>query len=205
MKNIFFRFNIWLCLTALLLTASGCATYRASSLPVLIPEFAPYSQEQNGVTLSCKVFTKKDCKTYLGRDLLRRGYQPIHVAIKNDTKKYLLFSAQGISLPCVSSEDVADKVHTSTVGRATCWGVAGLFIWPLLIPAIVDGVGSSQANQMLDNDFASKGAKEQVIQPFSAMNGIIFIPTSEFKENFTVTIFDKETREEIKFDVTAKK
>ncbi len=69
----------------------------------------------------------------------------------------------------------------------------------------MDGVGSSQANQMLDNDFASKGANEQVIQPFSSMNGIIFIPSSEFRENFTVTIFDKETREEIKFDVADKK
>ncbi|MFH1857005.1 MAG: hypothetical protein ABH836_07295 [Candidatus Omnitrophota bacterium] len=189
----------------LMLQVSGCATYQALSLPMLSREFAPYSAEQNGVTLSCKAFTKSDCKAYLGRDVIKKGYQPVHIAVDNETKSYLLFSLQGVGLPCVPPEEVAAKVHTSTLGRAATYGVAGLFVWPFLIPAIVDGVGSAQANQVLDTDFAAKGTKEQVIQPYSSMNGIIFVPVAEYKEKFTVTIFDKETKEKIAFNVICRK
>ena len=190
-----------LCISAILLLSS-CATYRAVSLPILSPEFAPFSQEQNGVTVSCKAFTKADSKRYLGRDVISKGYQPLHLSVQNETNRYLLFSAQGISLPVVPPDEVASKVHTSTAGRATAYGVAGLFIWPLLIPAVVDGVGSSQANQQLDADFSAKGASEQIVQPYGTLNKILFVPTSDYNNSFTVTLVDKETKENIRFNIT---
>ena len=74
------------------------------------------------------------------------------------------------------------------------YGVAGLFLWPFFIPAVVDGVKSSQANQRLDEDFAKKELADQIISPYNTINGLIFVPKNEFSRDFTVTAVDVEKR-----------
>ena len=180
---------------------NGCASYKAQTLPILQPDFAPYSKTVDGVTLSVKKFTAHDSKRYFDRDLIAKGFQPIQLTINNDTNKYIMFSAQGINLPTVPAQDVADEAHTSTTGRAAAYGVAGLFIWPLLIPAVVDGVGSSNANAKLDRDFDAKTAQQLVVQPYATHNGVIFIPTSEYNDAFRVILLDKEDRIKYVYDV----
>ena len=68
-----------------------------------------------------------------------------------------MFSPEGLSVPVCSPEEVADKCHTSTAGRATAYGVGALFLWPLAVPAIVDGVRSHEANVKLDKVQNIKG------------------------------------------------
>jgi len=197
------KFSISSSLIALLLliVISGCAKYEAGTLAILQPEFAPFAETNSGVTLSVKKLSNGDCKRILSRDVIDKGYQPIQITIKNDTKKYILFSNQGINLPTVPAQEVAEKVHTSTAGRATAYGVAGLFIWPLLIPAVVDGVGSSKANEKLDRDFNAKVMDQVVIQPYATHNGLIFVPVSEFQNSFEILLVDRETKEKISYRV----
>ncbi len=192
------------CLALCLLGLPGCASYHARPLYKLSQPIAPYFEEIRNVTFACRRFTKDDCIKYLDRDVISEGYQPVQITLHNNSPRYYSFSANGISLPCVPATEVADKVHTSTVGRATAYGVAGLFMWPFIIPAIIDGVGSAKANDQLDADFASKGAKEQIISPYTALNGLLFIPNEFFRENFTVTIFDLESKEPVEFKAVAK-
>jgi len=180
---------------------SGCANYKATTLPILQPEFAPYSEDHNNVTVTCKAFSAYECKRYLGRDVLAKGYQPVQICIQNETKAYLLVSPQSLNVPLAPPEDVARYVHTSTVGRALIYGVPGLIIWPLLVPAVADGVGSSQANQKLDADYSSKGVTETVIQPYTTLNRIVFVPKSEFNGAFRLTLLDKETRGKLTYEV----
>jgi len=188
-------------ITALLIAilTTGCASYKAHTLSPLSPYSANYSEQKNGIVVSSKAFTVRDCKKYLDRDVIAKGYQPIHITIENETNRYLQFSKNNISLPAADPSYVADLVHTSTVGRSTAYGVGALFFWPLAIPAIVDGVKSSNANEQLDNDFVSKATGDQSIAPFSRVNGLIFVPVESFQEFFTITVVDKETREEIIF------
>ena len=195
------RFFILLFSILLMLAPYGCANYKAASLPTLQPEFAPYSETIEKVTLSCKTLSKAECKKYFDRDIIEKGYQPVQLSIKNDTKKYILFSTQGVSLPVSSPEEVAEKCHTSTAGRAVGYGVAGLFIWPLLIPAVVDGVGSSQANTNLDRDFSDKNMEQIIINPFATHSGIIFISNNDFQDSFFVRLVDKETKEKFEYNV----
>ncbi|MDO8281014.1 MAG: hypothetical protein Q7U10_00060 [Thermodesulfovibrionia bacterium] len=179
----------------------SCATYKPVSLSNLQPDFAPYSETINGVTLSMKKLSAGDSKTYFDRDVIAEGYQPLHITISNNSNKYILFSNQGISLPIVPAQEVAEKVHTSTVGRATAYGVGALLFWPLLIPAVVDGVGSANANEKLDRDFNAKSADQMVVQPYATHNGIIFVPTSDYNGTFTVRLIDKETKEKLEYRV----
>ena len=179
--------------------ALSCASYKATSLPKLNPEFAPKSAKQAEVACAVKVFTKDDCRRYYDKDLIDKGYQPIQITISNQSKSYYLFSKDGISLPTVPPEEVAKKAYRSTTGRAVGYGVAGLFIWPLLIPAVVDGVGSSNANTQMDIDFAAKRLQETIIQPYSTINGVIFVPTTELQQNLIINIINRETADKLTF------
>ena len=188
-----------LCGTALLATTlvlSGCASYKATALNnTLAPEYVPQGQEGPEIVLGAKAFTKYDCKQYLDRDVLSEGYQPVQLTIQNNSKRTMQFILNGLSLPHVPAETVAETVHTSTVGRVAAYGVGSLLLWPLIIPAIVDGVKSSQANKQLDNDFISKEAKDQILYPHGRMNAIVFVPVREFTDSFTVTLIDKDTNQ----------
>lgn len=186
-------------LVATCLLSSGCARYRAQPLLQLVNPCPAHPINTEDIKFAHKVFSPADCKIFLDRDVLRHGYQPVQITITNNSNRYLRFSARGISLPCVPPFEVAQRVHTSTVSRVVGWGVPGLFIWPFLIPAVVDGVGSENANKQLDIDYATKFARAQVIEPYTTLNGIIFVPLHSFNPHFTVTLVDQETREKITF------
>lgn len=184
-----------------LLFFTGCAKYNADTLPLLQNSSAQYSQTEKEITVYCKAFTTGDCMRYLDRNVLKEGYQPIQISIQNDSDHVLYFSQEGFGLPTVAPESVAKKVHTSTIGRAAGWGVGGLFIWPLFIPAIVDGIGSANANVQLDRDFAEKTMRGQPILPHTRINGLVFVPKPDFKENFTISLQDQSNEEKINFQV----
>ena len=104
-------------------------------------------------------------------------------------------------MPTVSGEEVAEKAHTSTLGRSAGYGVGALLLWPLAIPAIADGVKSSNATESADRDFGAKSINELTIQPYSVHNGVVFVPLEDYSDAFRVTLFDRETRERLCYDV----
>src|SRR5438067_1438641 len=119
------KLNTILAVVITFLTTS-CASYKAQTLTHLSPQTAPFSEQKEGITVTCKSFTKQDCKRYLDRNVLAKGFQPIQITIENSTKRYLAISK--ISVPCADPAYVANEVHTSTVGRATAYGVGAFFI-----------------------------------------------------------------------------
>ncbi len=186
-------------LVALLLTSglTSCASYRASSLDSLSQALVfqqnnqPKKMDING---SAKAFNQDDCEKYLDRDLISAGYQPVQLYIENNSSKPYVFSTDWISLECASLEEVTEQVHTSTLGRVTGYAVASLFLSPFIIPAVVDGIKSSNANKSLDKDFSSKIAKDTTIFPYSKMNKIIFVPIDKYESNFYINFVDAESK-----------
>lgn len=179
----------------LLLALTGCAAYKARPLARLTP--ANSMAKKDTITFAHRAFTRNDCKKYLDRDVIDKGYQPVHISIVNNTNRSVYFSRNNISLVSVDAEEVAQLVHTNTAGRATGYGVAALFIWPLAIPAIVDGVGSAEANKKLDSDFACKVLCDQTIRPCETLNGLIFVPVESYDPNFEIRLIDTETSDPI--------
>jgi hypothetical protein len=101
-----------------LLLLSGCAKYKAMPLPKIAPE-------KKGLTLEHKVFTKQDCKTYLGRkNVLKKGFQPVQLTLTNNTDHSYTYSSSSLSLPTVPAKLVAKKVKFSTAGRILGYGAA---------------------------------------------------------------------------------
>lgn len=190
------KLNIGLYLAACsLILLSGCASYQSSPLHRLnaVPVKTPAKKGQ--VLFAHRVYTKADCEKYLGRDIIKAGYQPVQLTIVNETDHVLNFSLENVSMPCVSPEEFKEKLYTDTTGRAVGYGVGALFLWPLLIPAIVDPLKSSEANKQLDIDYNIKSSDNQTICPDGTLNGIIFTPLCDFQKHFTVTLLDAKTSE----------
>ncbi|MBA3954465.1 hypothetical protein H0X48_04055 [Candidatus Dependentiae bacterium] len=197
----FHRLTVLSTLVCSLLLSVGCARYRATSLPKLMSDCSPAARpsEQQPITFMYKALTPRECKLYLDRDVIKAGYQPLHITIVNNSPRYLYFSQQAISLPCATASEVAQKVHTSTVTRALAYGLPALIVPPLAIPAIVDSAKSAEANRQLDSDFALKTVDDCIIKPYSSLNGLIFIPCNAFRNNFIITLVDQATGEKLDF------
>ncbi len=181
-----------LSLNALLMLLSGCAQYKAKPLTKLL---IPSSEEQS-ISFEYHVLDKKECKKYLDRNVISKGYQPIHLTIINNTNKYLNFSLDDFSLLCIAPKKVAKSVHTSTTGRIAGYTVAGILTFGLFfIPAVVDGIGSSKANKQLDTDFQNKSIENRVIAPHRTINGLVFTPREGFEDDFSFVLVSQDGKE----------
>jgi hypothetical protein len=104
-----------LCICAIFL--SGCAKYRAQPLNRLAT--CTSTKKEPVITFTHEALNKADCKRYLGRDVLAKGYQPVQITLSNSTNRHVSFSKANISIQSVSAVEITHKVHTSTVARAT--------------------------------------------------------------------------------------
>jgi hypothetical protein len=187
--------NTIIVFTAASLFLTGCASYNALPLNSMSSQVVNVSEPSKHANLvvAAKKLSRAECLKYFDRDVIKEGYQPIQLYIQNDTNDSYIFSLNRISLSTARPEEVADKVHTSTVARATLYGAGALILWPLAIPAVIDGVKSAQANEALDADFDAKVAKDQVITKHSNLNKVLFVPRNEVNGFFTITLLDAET------------
>ena len=179
----------------------GCASYEPKPLPEIMPEFATYSETIENVTLACEALSQEECEKYFDRNIIQNGYQPLHITIANNSDQHILFSPKGVSLPVIPPDEVAEQCHTSTAGRATAYGVGAVFFLPLVIPMIVDGSKSYEANTQLDEDFSEKNIGELVINPQTTHNGVIFIATEDYQESFSLKLIARETKQNLEYHV----
>lgn len=187
------------CLLGALILLTGCASYNASTLSTLPAEGAIQSTENPQVLVSWKTFDQTDCKRYLGRDVISEGYMPIQLTIRNNSNDPFYFNPQNFNVPLAPVNEVAGKAHTSTAGRVVGWSIGALFIFPLVIPAVYDGLKSSDANDQLDADYESKALREQTIQPKSLFNGVVFIPQQYAYQGLEMFLVNQKTHEKVIF------
>lgn len=178
------------------LALSGCASYKAGRLPSSDVESFKTMQDQDGLKVAVKFFDARDSKQIFGVGKVGELYQPVYIAIDNRTKNGYQFGKRtSINKQSVPAEEVAKNCGFSTVGRATTYGVVGIFIWPLLIPAVVDGVGSAQANQKMEADYMYKEIKDDRIQPNGLLNGVLFVDKMKEGEEFVIRLQNVDTNE----------
>lgn len=178
------------------LVLSGCATYSAGRLPSSDVSNFKDMQDQDGLKVAVKFFDARESKQIFGVGKVYDLYQPIYIAIDNRTKSSYQFSkGASVNKQSVPAEEVAKNCGFSTVGRATTYGVLGLFIWPLLIPAVVDGVGSAQANQKMESDYTYKEMKDDRVQPNGLLNGVLFIDKMKSGEELAIRLQNTDDNE----------
>lgn len=73
---------------------------------------------QKDLVWDYKVFNKKDCKKYLkSGSILRKGYQPIQITVKNSTSHDIIISPQDFTPIHVPALQVAEKLHRNNLAR----------------------------------------------------------------------------------------
>lgn len=174
---------------------SGCATYRAGRLPSMNLSSFQNVLNQDGLQVGVKFLDARESKQIFGVGKMHKLYQPIFIVVDNRTKSTYEFRKRMLNRGTISAEEVAKECGFSTVGRATGYGIAGLFIWPLLIPAVVDGVGSSNANQRMEDDYIYKEIKDERVVPNGLLNGVVFLDKMKDGEELVVRLQDVETND----------
>ncbi|MFA5336320.1 MAG: hypothetical protein WC324_05305 [Candidatus Omnitrophota bacterium] len=191
------RFAVFCLVVSLFL--EGCASYRGGLLPSKDVMNYEKKQVQKEVYVVADFLDTKETKQIFQFDLQSRGIQPVFIIMDNRSLVTYDFKKSDLNKQVMSSQEVADKCKFNTAGRATAYGVAGIFIWPFLIPAVVDGVGSSEANRKIEDDYAFKELQDGRLTPNALMNGIVFVPKMKEGEDFTIRLKDMETFEILRF------
>ena len=178
----------------------GCASYNTMSLPSADVYAYSNRQAQKDLTISVEFFDASKTRKIFKVNLLKKGYQPAYIVIDNRSKETYLFNKSRISKTCYDASVIAEKCGFSTAGRATAYGVGGLFLWPLWIPAIVDGTGSARANREMQSDYAVKEIKNGRIQPNGLLSGVVFVDKMANGEHFDIRLQNIETNEILLFN-----
>lgn len=186
-------FQVFLCLSVFFV--QGCASYHARRLPSFDVSTFSNAQDQEGLKVAAKFLDARESKQIFGVKKVYEKFQPVYIAIDNRTKSAYEFKKSQLNIHSAPAEEVAHECGFSTTGRAVGYGVAGLFIWPLLIPTVVDGVGSSQANQKMSDDFMYKEIRDDRIQPNGLLNGVVFFDRMKPGEELAIRLQNVDSNE----------
>jgi hypothetical protein len=184
----------------ILVTAGGCAKYKQASLTKPIGD----TVEKNKVHACAQELSNTDCRRYFSRNIGKKGYQAVQLCIENKSTNTVVLDASTINLPIENKDHVASRLHIDATPRVVGWGVAGLFIWPFLIPAVVEAVQVPQANRMLDNDFDSRVLdmhSRVSIKPYASLNTVFFVRKENTSDVLQFSLKDVETKTSTNFSV----
>ncbi|NGX47273.1 MAG: hypothetical protein K1000chlam3_00646 [Chlamydiae bacterium] len=175
--------------------------YRSEALPYVGSIAEPFKEK--GVHVSAKVYDAGDSKAYLDRDLLQVGFQPIQITIQNNSEKVFALSNQGVEIPIAESKTVAGYVTRAAIPRAIGFKVAGLIFWPFLIPGTIDTIVTFNSHMKMKRDYHAKSIKdeEEILPPYSTIHRVIFLPTNQTLEDFTLYLKDQKTNQFYPFQV----
>lgn len=220
MKKQYNVLSSTLAVSSLLLLA-GCAGYKTQPLPCITSKQA----SKNAMNVACKVYTKEDCKKYLGVNALCKSYQPLQLTFTNNTSNTYRYTHRSLSLEKDSLDCVLEKLHKSKRARIIAWSVVGgiglIACWPALwvaacttgaahavamatlcgtalipLPAMVSIKASEHDNQKLDDILYVKAFQDTFeLRPNTSVSGVVFASKKVFTENFTVTLWNTETDE----------
>jgi hypothetical protein len=191
MKLFFRRSTLAGWLIAGILFASGCAHYDPHAFESLryknenVAKCARNIDGKTGaVTLYASRLSPGEEKFYFDRNIHAKGYQTVLFTIQNDSAYDLRLDNEDIVPTVAKSETVAELLHTSTAGRSAAYGTAGLLLCaPLLIPAVIDGIKSSNANKQVDADISDRARAYVNIPAEAQRNHAIFMGKDSIRED----------------------
>jgi len=198
LKGFFMKTNkivLSLLTIAILSSSTGYARYK--SMPLIKDSRLGEVSTEESISFESKAFTAKDCKTFFNsKSILKKGYQPVQITVKNNSQSAISISPADLSFSCVAPQEVADTLHRSSKARGLGLGIPGLvFGWALIIPAFVQGLGAHDFNDDMDADFANKALQPQVIAPGKTVSGVVFTTRESFSPDFTLTVKNESTKE----------
>jgi hypothetical protein len=180
----------------LLLFLSSCAKYDGKKLS---KPYAPV-HEKNNIEVAQKALTENECKEYFGgRNLLKRGYQPIQIYVKNNSDRTMYINPNYITLPLEPASSVAKKLHRDIGWKVTKYFFIGGPLW-----AAIEGVASNDANKVIDSDINEKSVRLDraiKIRPHGIINKVMFVSKENYPQDFNISLIEAKSNKRIKFNL----
>jgi hypothetical protein len=195
MKNFSKIVLIPLCMACLLVLLPNCAKYE----PEHLRKPAGQTKKKQGIEITKYVFNEDDCLKYFDRKIVKKGYQPIQLFIKNNSNKTLFLKSDDITLPLVPVKNVSLKLHRDISWKITKYFLIGGPAW-----AALEGYRSHEVNKKIDADFVNKALSDKdiiKIKPNKICNRVMFVTKENYESHFDVTLTDKKSNNKIKFTV----
>lgn len=177
---------------ASVMVLGGCAKYKPKALAKPVAE----TVENNNIKASAQLLSKSDCRYYFSRNIGKKGYQPVQLYVQNNSDQAVVLDTSSINMPVENKDHVASLLHLDMTPRVAGWGIATLFVWPFIIPTIVEAVKVPKANRALDDDFESRALdmnSRVSIKPHSTLNKVFFVRKENVSDVLEFDLKDTET------------
>ncbi|MEW6101861.1 MAG: hypothetical protein AB1481_06175 [Candidatus Omnitrophota bacterium] len=187
---------------AMLLSSFGCASYRPAGSPSEDISFYPNKKEQAGLSIAIKLLDAKETRGTFKRNIHKKQVAPAFIIIKNDSQNvYKLkkgLNEQGL----FSANEVADKGKFQVFWRAALFSpfIISIILWPLLLPAIVGGLGTVNANKSMREDYVNKEISDEEIHPGESLAGFLYFDSGSISKGLRIELTDVVTKEPIVFE-----
>jgi hypothetical protein len=169
-----------------------------SIAPASLIAFAP---EQKDIEVHVRALSSNESKHLLGHNLLGRGIQPFHITIENNSPNAYSICPDYIDLNLVEVSTIVSDLHKSALPRSIAFKVLGFLFWPFMIPGTLDTIHTIHSYKSLKKDYTAKSIKDETVPVYSTVNRILFVPEKDVKDQFTVTLMDKETQRFESFEI----
>ncbi len=191
---------LFLCASLGSLFLQSCAKYEPKpfSRPLGV------SIKKKELSVAAHQISSSESKYYFNQDLTDKGYQIIHLSIKNHSNDPIVLDAHWIDLHLASLKAVGQKLHYNIPLQVTPWIIASIFMWPFLLVAAANGIGCNTVNQEITTDIESRSFGNnsiEVIRPHNQLNKFLFVSRENWRHSFATVLTNKRTGERITFDV----
>lgn len=172
-----------------------------------------YSGFQNNISLKVHLFSKQDSKDYFGTNnfgfndkVISQGFLPIHINISNDSNCAYTLRPSYLDLLVQPSNRVAKVLHADTYNYVTWLTLPALMFYWQAIPMFVIpmGLNMRRSNQKITENLqhnALQTWKSITISPYETIDKFIFVHIQDFKQSFTLKLFNEDNRKLLTFNV----
>ena len=180
-----------------LILVTGCAKYRPKPLPEIFEHTNAAETSKSDLSVYAYELTAQESQTFFSRNAPRKGYHPVHLSIKNNSKKSFMLRGSKIDLVMEQRYVMIDVLKIDVMHRVMSWGLPGLIFGVLLIPAVVEGLCGSAANRKMRADFERRVIDSYstcIIKPGCIFSCVFFLCGENWNSTFNITLEDLDTK-----------
>lgn len=165
-----------------------------------------YNETIDGVTLQVRAISGQESKELFGRNVIKKGLQPLQIFLYNNTPYNQVWRPSYIDLPLSSSREISKRVKRDTaLWVAAIWIPIYVYVAPVLTI-----YGAPLTALYLSKQNKKRGKKVEAnalnhtpmhIPPYERVSKFIFIPREEYKKDFEIRLFNEDKKKLITFEV----
>lgn len=143
---------------------------------------------QDGIRVGAASLGQQESRDIFGVALAREGIQPVWIEIDNDSEHPIAFFQQSVDPTYYAAIEAAYINHFSPTRRLVGYGIASLFVWPLVFALPFQYFSARAANDRMDDVFVEHAIGNRMIDAGATASGFVFTHLDEGTKNVRVAL-----------------